>query len=143
MIFPIQFDKIDFTWSNLYEISFVISRSFDRLKILKFKILFIRDFEVVLYAIFKPYEILPHLTRNNFEKGGGGGGPSECNNQYHSHDTPFVAFSTGWFNNKSRSHNNITITANGWTGLRWLWSLMSVTPLEDVMQIMIISQPSL
>ena len=35
------------------------------------------------------------LTINSFEKGGDGGGPSECDNQYHSDDTPVVALSTG------------------------------------------------
>nr|KAJ0210480.1 hypothetical protein LSAT_V11C400173260 [Lactuca sativa] len=28
------------------------------------------------------------LTINSFQKGGDGGGPSECDNQYHSDDTP-------------------------------------------------------
>ncbi|KAM6601142.1 hypothetical protein CsatA_020751 [Cannabis sativa] len=36
------------------------------------------------------------LTINSFEKGGDGGGPSECDNNYHSDDTPVVALSTGW-----------------------------------------------
>ncbi|KAF8380266.1 hypothetical protein HHK36_027750 [Tetracentron sinense] len=53
------------------------------------------------------------LTINSFEKGGDGGGPSECDNQYHSDDTPVVALSTGWFNNQRRCLNNITISANG------------------------------
>ncbi|KAK2988382.1 hypothetical protein RJ640_019264 [Escallonia rubra] len=35
------------------------------------------------------------LTLNSFQKGGDGGGPSECDNQYHSDDTPVVALSTG------------------------------------------------
>ncbi|CAI9264905.1 unnamed protein product [Lactuca saligna] len=30
------------------------------------------------------------LTINSFQKGGDGGGPSECDNQYHSDDTPVV-----------------------------------------------------
>jgi hypothetical protein len=54
-----------------------------------------------------------YLTLNSFEKGGDGGGPSECDNQYHSDDTPVVALSTGWFNHKSRCLNNIKISANG------------------------------
>ncbi|KAL3009140.1 hypothetical protein AAZX31_07G068700 [Glycine max] len=45
--------------------------------------------------------------------GGDGGGPSECDNQYHSDDTPVIALSTGWFNNRSRCLHNITISANG------------------------------
>ncbi|KAK7842193.1 kiwellin [Quercus suber] len=40
------------------------------------------------------------LTINSFKKGGDGGGPSECDNRYHSDDTPVVALSTGWFNKK-------------------------------------------
>lgn len=54
-----------------------------------------------------------YLTLNSFEAGGDGSRPSKCDNQYHSDDTPVVALSTGWFNNKSRCHNNIRITANG------------------------------
>uniref|UniRef100_A0A2N9HQI1 Ripening-related protein 2 n=1 Tax=Fagus sylvatica TaxID=28930 RepID=A0A2N9HQI1_FAGSY len=53
------------------------------------------------------------LTINSFEKGGDGGGPSECDNQYHSDDTPLVALSTGWFNNKQRCLNYITLHGNG------------------------------
>ncbi|KAJ0052344.1 hypothetical protein Pint_00411 [Pistacia integerrima] len=53
------------------------------------------------------------LTLNGFEAGQDGGAPSECDNKYHSDDTPVVALSTGWFNRKSRCLNNITITANG------------------------------
>ncbi|KAL4621911.1 hypothetical protein ACB092_06G261400 [Castanea dentata] len=53
------------------------------------------------------------LTINNIEKGGDGGGPSECDNQYHSDNTPVVALSTGWFNNKQRCLNHITIYGNG------------------------------
>jgi len=53
------------------------------------------------------------LTLNSFEKGGDGGGPSECDNKFHSDNTPVVALSTGWFNNKKRCHQNITIFENG------------------------------
>ncbi|KAK3010363.1 hypothetical protein RJ639_010642 [Escallonia herrerae] len=53
------------------------------------------------------------LTLNSFEKGGDGGGPSECDNQYHSDDTPVVALSTGWYNRGGRCHNNVIISANG------------------------------
>ncbi|XP_073269610.1 kiwellin-1-like [Primulina huaijiensis] len=55
------------------------------------------------------------LTLNSFQKGGDGGGPSECDNKYHSDDTPVVALSTGWYNRGSRCHNNIKISANGRT----------------------------
>ncbi|KAF9613798.1 hypothetical protein IFM89_011967 [Coptis chinensis] len=53
------------------------------------------------------------LTLNSFESGGDGGGPSECDNQYHSDDKPVVALSTGWFNHESRCLKNITISGNG------------------------------
>ena len=52
------------------------------------------------------------LTINSFEKGGDGGGPSACDNKFHSNNIPVVALSTGWFNNKQRCLNNITIYAN-------------------------------
>ncbi|KAJ1408596.1 RlpA-like domain superfamily [Sesbania bispinosa] len=48
-----------------------------------------------------------------FQTGGDGGDPPECDNQYHYDDTPVVALSTGWFNNKSKCLNKITISANG------------------------------
>ncbi|PIA59276.1 hypothetical protein AQUCO_00400282v1 [Aquilegia coerulea] len=53
------------------------------------------------------------LTINSFQKGGDGDGPSKCDNQYHSDDTPVVALSTGWFNHESRCLKNVTITGNG------------------------------
>ncbi|THG07763.1 hypothetical protein TEA_015577 [Camellia sinensis var. sinensis] len=53
------------------------------------------------------------LTINSFQKGGDGGGPSECDGKYHSDDLPVVALSTGWYKGGSRCHNNITISANG------------------------------
>ncbi|GFP93004.1 putative ripening-related protein 2 [Phtheirospermum japonicum] len=53
------------------------------------------------------------LTLNSFKKGGDGGGPSECDNAYHSDDTLVVALSTGWYNNGSRCGRNVTIRANG------------------------------
>ncbi|PON92055.1 RlpA-like double-psi beta-barrel domain containing protein [Trema orientale] len=53
------------------------------------------------------------LTLNSFEKGGDGGGPSECDDKYHSDNTPVVALSTGWFNNMQRCFHNITIHGNG------------------------------
>ncbi|KAL3618641.1 hypothetical protein CASFOL_037460 [Castilleja foliolosa] len=55
------------------------------------------------------------LTLNSFENGGDGGGPSECDNSYHSDNTPVVALSTGWYNNGSRCGRNITIRAKGRT----------------------------
>ncbi|KAF6167014.1 hypothetical protein GIB67_041277 [Kingdonia uniflora] len=53
------------------------------------------------------------LTINSFQKGGDGGGPSECDNQYHDDNTPVVALSTGWFNHRSRCHKQIRINGNG------------------------------
>ncbi|KAK2998580.1 LOW QUALITY PROTEIN: hypothetical protein RJ639_023104 [Escallonia herrerae] len=53
------------------------------------------------------------LTLNSFQKGGDGGGPSECDGQYHSDDIPVVALSTGWYSGGGRCHNNIIISANG------------------------------
>ncbi|KAL8062674.1 hypothetical protein ABFX02_02G163100 [Erythranthe guttata] len=53
------------------------------------------------------------LTLNSFEKGKDGGGPSECDGNYHSDDIPIVALSTGWFNNMKRCFRNVTIYGNG------------------------------
>nr|GLL25142.1 putative ripening-related protein 1 [Ipomoea trifida] len=53
------------------------------------------------------------LTINSFEKGGDGGGPSECDNNYHSDDTPVVALSTGWYSGGDRCFRNISIHGNG------------------------------
>ncbi|XP_065859901.1 kiwellin-1-like [Euphorbia lathyris] len=53
------------------------------------------------------------LTLNSFEKGKDGGGPSECDKQFHSDDIPIVALSTGWFNKMGRCFHNITIKGNG------------------------------
>lgn len=53
------------------------------------------------------------LTLNSFEEGGDGGAESECDNQFHSDDTPVVALSTGWYNGGSRCGRYITISANG------------------------------
>jgi hypothetical protein len=53
------------------------------------------------------------LTLNSFEKGGDGGAPSECDNHYHSDDTPVVALSTGWYNHGNRCLNFINIHGNG------------------------------
>ncbi|CAH1416207.1 unnamed protein product [Lactuca virosa] len=53
------------------------------------------------------------LTINSFQEGGDGGGPSECDEQYHSDDTPVVALSTGWYKGGDRCHKYITINGNG------------------------------
>ncbi|KAB1226478.1 Kiwellin [Morella rubra] len=52
------------------------------------------------------------LTLNDFSEGGDGGGPSECDDQYHSNSERIVALSTGWFNQGSRCLKMIRITAN-------------------------------
>ncbi|PIA59263.1 hypothetical protein AQUCO_00400271v1 [Aquilegia coerulea] len=54
-----------------------------------------------------------HLTINSFQRGGDGGGPSECDDRFHNDDTPVVALSTGWFNHQSRCLKNIRISGNG------------------------------
>jgi len=53
------------------------------------------------------------LTLNNFEKGGDGGAPSECDNKFHSDKTLVVALSTVLFNHKKRCLKEITIFGNG------------------------------
>ncbi|KAL6130908.1 PREDICTED: putative ripening-related protein 1 [Fragaria vesca subsp. vesca] len=53
------------------------------------------------------------LTINSFEKGGVGGGPSECDGKYHSDNTMIVALSTSWYNGGKRCSNYITINGNG------------------------------
>lgn len=55
------------------------------------------------------------LTQNNFSEGGDGGGPSECDNKYHSNNTPVVALSTGWYKRGSRCGQEIIIHGNGRT----------------------------
>ena len=54
-----------------------------------------------------------HMTINGFAKGDDGGGPSECDNRYHSDSEMVVALSTGWYNHGSRCLKNIRINANG------------------------------
>ncbi|KAL5764018.1 hypothetical protein ACOSP7_016370 [Xanthoceras sorbifolium] len=52
------------------------------------------------------------LTLNNFAQGGDGGGPSECDEQYHDNTELIVALSTGWYDGGSRCGKMIRITAN-------------------------------
>ncbi|MED6144727.1 hypothetical protein PIB30_018200 [Stylosanthes scabra] len=52
------------------------------------------------------------LTLNDFSPGGDGGGPSECDNNYHNNSERVVALSTGWYKNGSRCFNMIRITAS-------------------------------
>ncbi|CAI9105027.1 OLC1v1003856C1 [Oldenlandia corymbosa var. corymbosa] len=51
------------------------------------------------------------LTLNDFSAGGDGGGPSECDNMYHSNTERVVALSTGWYAGGSRCGRMIRITA--------------------------------
>ncbi|KAI4303515.1 hypothetical protein MLD38_039131 [Melastoma candidum] len=51
------------------------------------------------------------LTLNSFQKGGDGGGPSECDGKFHSDDTLIVALSTGWYDHGRLCHKTITIHA--------------------------------
>lgn len=53
------------------------------------------------------------LTINSFQKGGDGGGASECDGKFHSDDTRVVALSSRWFNHKKRCQKNIIINGNG------------------------------
>ncbi|GLJ14322.1 hypothetical protein SUGI_0230800 [Cryptomeria japonica] len=50
------------------------------------------------------------LTLNGFEKGEDGGGPSECDGDYHDDNDLVVALSTGWYAGGSRCHDFILIT---------------------------------
>ncbi|GLJ14327.1 hypothetical protein SUGI_0230910 [Cryptomeria japonica] len=50
------------------------------------------------------------LTLNGFEKGEDGGGPSECDGDYHNDNDLVVALSTGWYAGGSRCHDFILIT---------------------------------
>ncbi|KAJ4800420.1 Ripening-related protein 3 [Rhynchospora pubera] len=53
------------------------------------------------------------MTLNSFAEGGDGGGPSECDEQYHADTEKVVALSTGWYNGGSRCLKNIRIKGNG------------------------------
>lgn len=52
------------------------------------------------------------LTLNDFSEGGDGGGPSECDEQYHDNSEPIVALTTQWYARGSRCGNMIRIRAN-------------------------------
>lgn len=52
------------------------------------------------------------MTVNSFREGSDDGGPSECDNKYHSDHTSVVALSTGSLNNK-KSCKNFIIHSNG------------------------------
>ncbi|KAK8352732.1 hypothetical protein V6Z12_A05G112300 [Gossypium hirsutum] len=52
------------------------------------------------------------LTNNDFSQCGFGGGPSVCDEQYHSNSECIVALSTGWYNGGSRCGKMIRIMAS-------------------------------
>ncbi|EFJ22351.1 hypothetical protein SELMODRAFT_443242 [Selaginella moellendorffii] len=51
------------------------------------------------------------LTVNDFQAGGDGGDPSECDGKFHSNTERVVALSTGWYSGGSRCLKFISITA--------------------------------
>ncbi|XP_071718788.1 putative ripening-related protein 2 [Rutidosis leptorrhynchoides] len=53
------------------------------------------------------------MTLNSFEEGGDGGGPSECDGQYHLNKYNIVALSTRWYNNGNRCLKHINIYYKG------------------------------
>ncbi|KAK4478909.1 hypothetical protein RD792_014418 [Penstemon davidsonii] len=56
------------------------------------------------------------LTLNSFQKGGDGGGASECDGKFHSDKTKVVALSTGWLrlnDHLKRCNKTVTIVGNG------------------------------
>ena len=71
--------------------------------------------------VYPTYQCSPPVTRNtkavmtlnNFEEGGDGGAPSECDNKYHLNTEHVVALSTGWYANGRRCGRQIRISAKG------------------------------
>ncbi|CAN4125700.1 unnamed protein product [Withania somnifera] len=61
--------------------------------------------------MYTTYKCSPPVTGNT-KAGGDGGGPSECDNQYHSNGIPVVALSTGWYSGGDWCLNYITVSAN-------------------------------
>ncbi|CAM0957832.1 unnamed protein product [Alopecurus aequalis] len=59
------------------------------------------------------------MTLNGFQAGESGGGPSECDGQYHSDNKMLAALSTGWYAGGRRCQRMISIrsTQNGRTVL--------------------------
>ncbi|CAN6311009.1 unnamed protein product [Urochloa humidicola] len=49
------------------------------------------------------------MTVNGFERGGTGGGPSECDGRYHDDGQMLAALSTGWYAGGVRCFRNIRI----------------------------------
>lgn len=61
------------------------------------------------HSLFACGNTMAVMTLNNFEKGGDGGGPSECDEQYHSNNFLLVALSSRWYNHGQRCLNYINI----------------------------------
>lgn len=53
------------------------------------------------------------MTLNDFEAGGDGGDPSECDGKFHKNTERVVALSTGWYAGGSRCGKSVRINANG------------------------------
>ncbi|RLM78673.1 hypothetical protein C2845_PM12G10770 [Panicum miliaceum] len=53
------------------------------------------------------------MTLNDFEEGGDGGDPSECDGRFHRNSERVVALSTGWYAKGRRCGKNIRISARG------------------------------
>ncbi|XP_048530468.1 putative ripening-related protein 2 [Triticum urartu] len=53
------------------------------------------------------------MTLNDFDAGGDGGDPSECDGAFHHNSERVVALSTGWYSGGSRCGKSIRIRANG------------------------------
>ena len=53
------------------------------------------------------------MTLNDFEEGGDGGDPSECDGRFHRNSERVVALSTGWYAKGRRCGKNIRMNAKG------------------------------
>ncbi|KAL5211799.1 hypothetical protein ABZP36_022646 [Zizania latifolia] len=53
------------------------------------------------------------MTLNDFDVGGDGGDPSECDGKFHENTERVVALSTGWYAKGRRCNKNIRINAKG------------------------------
>ncbi|CAN4125701.1 unnamed protein product [Withania somnifera] len=67
--------------------------------------------EMAKSEMYTTYKCSPPVFGNT--KGGDGGGPSECDSQYHSMIFQLLPLSTGWYSGGDRCLDYITISANG------------------------------
>ncbi|KAK1283404.1 putative ripening-related protein 2 [Acorus calamus] len=67
------------------------------------------------YQCSPPISAGATMTLNCFAENCDGGGPSECDGQYHDDDETVVALSTGWYDKGSRCLKYIRISGNGRT----------------------------